>query len=114
MAPSYHPTLHALETAGKTLGVLLVIVTARAAEDFEGAFSTISQEQVGGFLAVATPPTLSHGERLAELALKHRLPSMFGSKENVEAGGLISYAPDLRDIIQQAEISNNSIRPKDC
>jgi putative ABC transport system substrate-binding protein len=89
-------------------------VTARAAEDFEGAFSTISQEQVGGFLAVATPPTLSPGERPAELALKHRLPSMFGSKENVEAGGLISYAPDLRDMIRQAEIQNDSIRPKDC
>jgi hypothetical protein len=86
----------ALESAGKTLGLQLVITPARAVEDFEEAFSTMSREQVAGFVAVATPPTLSHRERLAELAQKHRLPSMFGTRENVEAGGLMSYAPDLR------------------
>jgi putative ABC transport system substrate-binding protein len=77
-------------------GIQLVITPARAVEDFEEAFSTMSREQVAGFVAVATPPTLSHRERLAELAQKHRLPSMFGTRENVEAGGLMSYAPDLR------------------
>ena len=56
------------------------------------------------FLAVATPPTLSHHERLAELALRYRLPSIFATKENVEAGGLISYAPDLRDLTRRAAI----------
>jgi putative ABC transport system substrate-binding protein len=96
IAPSYGPTVQALESAGKTLGLQLVITPARAVEDFEEAFSTMSREQVAGFVAVATPPTLSHRERLAELAQKHRLPSMFGTRENVEAGGLMSYAPDLR------------------
>jgi putative tryptophan/tyrosine transport system substrate-binding protein len=101
-APSYRPAVQALETAGKALGVQLVMVQSQAVEDFEEAFSTMSREQVGGFLAVATPPTLSHRHRLAELALKYRLPSMFGTKENVEAGGLISYGPDLRDLTRRA------------
>jgi len=100
-APSYAPTAQALETAGKTLDVRLVMVSATV-EDFEAAFETMSRERVGGFVAVATPPTLSHRERLAKLALKHRLPSMFGTKENVEAGGLMSYAPDLRDLTRRA------------
>jgi putative ABC transport system substrate-binding protein len=102
IAPSYRPSVQALETAGKALGVQLVMVQAQAVEDFEEAFSAMSREQVGGFLAVATPPTLSNRHQLAELALKHRLPSMFGTKENVEACGLISYAPDLRDLTRRA------------
>ena len=39
---------------------------------------------------------------LAELALKHRLPGMFGTRDNVEAGGLMSYAPDHRDLTRRA------------
>jgi putative ABC transport system substrate-binding protein len=101
-APSYGPTMQAMGMAGKTLGLDLVTVTARTPEEFEDAFATLARERVGGFLAVATPPTYSHRDRLAALALKHRLPGIFGTKENVEAGGLISYAPDLRDLTRQA------------
>jgi putative ABC transport system substrate-binding protein len=42
--------------------------------------------------------------RLAELALKHRLPTMFGTKENVEAGGLMSYGADRNDLIRRAAV----------
>jgi putative ABC transport system substrate-binding protein len=101
-APSHRPAVQAVETAGKTLGVQLVMVPMRTVEDFEGAFSTISREHVGGFLVVSSPDTVSHRERLAELAIKHRLPGMFGTKENVEAGGLMSYGPDFNDLVQRA------------
>jgi len=43
-------------------------------------------------------------ERLAELALKHRLPTMFGAKENVEAGGLMSYGADRNDLVRRAAV----------
>jgi putative ABC transport system substrate-binding protein len=42
--------------------------------------------------------------RLAELALKHRLPTMFLVRENVEAGGLMSYGPDVFDLTRRAAI----------
>jgi putative ABC transport system substrate-binding protein len=101
-APSHRPAVQAVETAGAKLGVQLVMVPVRTVEDFEGAFSTMSREHVGGFLAVAAPLIVSHRARLAELALKHRLPGMFGTRENVEAGGLISYAADLNDMVRRA------------
>jgi len=41
---------------------------------------------------------------LAELALKHRLPGMFGSRENVEAGGLMSYGADYNDLHRRAAL----------
>ena len=42
--------------------------------------------------------------RIAELAIKHRLPSMFGAAEYVEAGGLMSYAPPYADLFRRAAI----------
>jgi putative ABC transport system substrate-binding protein len=41
-------------------------------------------------------------KRLAELALTHKLPTMFGSREHVEAGGLLSYSPDRADLYRRA------------
>jgi putative ABC transport system substrate-binding protein len=101
-APSHRPAVQAVETAGEKLGVQLVMVPARTVEDFEGAFSTMSREHVGGFLAVAAPLFGLDRARLADFALKHRLPGMFGTRENVEAGGLMSYAPDLNDLTRRA------------
>jgi ABC-type uncharacterized transport system substrate-binding protein len=101
-APSHRPAVQAVETAGARLGVQLVMVPVRTVEDFEGAFSTMSREQVGGFLVVSEPVTVSHRARFADLALKHRLPGMFGTKENVEAGGLMSYSADFNDMMRRA------------
>jgi putative tryptophan/tyrosine transport system substrate-binding protein len=101
-APSHRPAVQAVETAGEKLGVQLVMMPVRTVEDFEGAFSTMSREHVGGFIDVSSPVTVSHGARLAELALKHRLPGMFGTKETVEAGGLMSYGPDFNDMVRRA------------
>jgi putative tryptophan/tyrosine transport system substrate-binding protein len=100
-APSHRPALQAVETAGARLGVQLVMVPVRTGEDFEGAFSTMSREQVGSFLVVSAPLTISHRARLAELALEHRLPGMVGSKENVEAGGLMNYGADFNDMFRR-------------
>src|SRR6266511_241283 len=100
-APSHRPAVQAVETAGEKLGVQLVMVPTRTVEDFEGAFSTMSREHVGDFLDVSSPLTVAHRTRLAELALKHRLPGMFGNKENVEAGRLISYGADFNDMVRR-------------
>jgi putative tryptophan/tyrosine transport system substrate-binding protein len=101
-APSHRPAVQAVETAGEKLGVQLVMVPARTVEDFEGAFSAMTREHVGGFLDVSSPLTVSHRARLADLALKHRLPGMFGTKEMVEVGGLMSYGADFNDMVQRA------------
>jgi putative ABC transport system substrate-binding protein len=101
-APSHRPAVLALETAAERLGVQLVMVPVRTVEDFEGVFSTMSREHVGGFLAVTAPIIGSHRTRLADLALKHRLPGMIAGREHVEAGGLISYAADVNDLTRRA------------
>jgi len=101
-APSHRPASHAVEAAAQQLGVQVLTVPVRTPEDLHGAFAMMARERVNGFLAVASPLTRSQRALLAELALKHRLPGMFGTGENVEAGGLMSYAPDLVDMTRRA------------
>jgi len=100
--PSHPPALKAVEAAGEKLGVQLLIVPARTVEEFDGAFSTMTREHVGGVLVVASLLSYSHRLLLADLTLKHRLPGMFGLKENAEAGGLMSYGADTIDLHRRA------------
>jgi putative tryptophan/tyrosine transport system substrate-binding protein len=74
------------------------MVPVRTVEDFEGVFSEMTQRRVDGFLVVASLLSYLQRTSLAEFALNRRLPGMFGRKENVEAGGLMSYSADGLDL----------------
>jgi putative ABC transport system substrate-binding protein len=100
--PSHQRAVPAVQAAGEKLGAQLLMIPAGSVEEFDGAFSTMTRERVDGFLIVASPLAATGRTRLAELALKHRLPGMFGAKENVEAGGLMSYSADLNDLTRRA------------
>jgi putative ABC transport system substrate-binding protein len=102
--PSHGPAVQAVEAVGEKLGVQLLLVPARTVEEFDGAFSTMTRERMGGFLVIPSPLSFSQRVPLAELALKHRLPGMFGSRENVEAGGLMSYGADYNDLHRRAAL----------
>ena len=62
----------------------------------------MARERVDGVLVHGASLTGTHTARLAELTLKHRLPTMFTIRDNVEAGGLMSYSPDLLDLTRRA------------
>ena len=100
--PSHPPAVQALEAAGQRLGLQLIMAPAQTVEDFDGAFELMARERAGAFLAPASPLFFAHRVLLAELARKHRLPGMFGSREHVEAGGLISYGANLTDLQRRA------------
>jgi putative tryptophan/tyrosine transport system substrate-binding protein len=101
-APSTRPALHAAEATAQRLGVQVLTVPVRRAEDLDAAFATMARERVNGFLAVPSPLLRSQRAVLVELSLKHRLAGMFGPKENVEAGGLMSYFADVDDVTRRA------------
>ena len=102
--PSHQLELKTAESAGEKLGVQLVMVPARSADDFERAFSTMSQEGVTGLLVVLSPLSVSQPARLAALALKYRLPGIFGTKIEAEAGGLMSYGAEITDQFRRAAL----------
>lgn len=100
--PSGRPTLQSAEAAGAKLGIQIYSVPVRAGKDFDSAFATMVRERVGGFFVAASTLTRVERTPLAQLAIRHRLPSMFGTRENVEAGGLMSYAPDQTELTRRA------------
>jgi len=100
--PSHPRVLKEIEAAGEKLAVELLKVPAQTLEDLDDAFSTMTQEGVSGFLAVASTLIVAQAAPLARFALRHRLPGMFPFKENVEAGGLISYGADRDDLYRRA------------
>ena len=96
--PSHKPGLAALESVGPALGLQVRPVAARSSAEFDGVFSGLARERADPILVLSTPLFIAGAERLAELAIQHRLPSMFGPKEHTEAGGLLSYSPDRADL----------------
>ena len=102
--PSHGPGLRAIEAAGPALGVRVQPVAVRSATEFDGAFSAIVRQRAGGVLVLSTPIFIAGAKPLAELALKHKLPSMFGPRHHVEAGGLMSYSPNRADLYRRGAV----------
>jgi putative ABC transport system substrate-binding protein len=102
--PSQAPGLQSVKIASEKLGLALHMVSAATVEDFDAALASAARQRVDALFVVPAPLTLMQGARLAELALKHRLPTMFGARENVEAGGLMSYGADRNDLVRRAAL----------
>jgi putative ABC transport system substrate-binding protein len=100
--PSHKPGLKAVEESGRALGLRLQTLAVGSAAEFDGAFSAIVHERAGAVLVLSTPLFMGGATRLAQLALTHKLPTMFGPREHVEAGGLLSYGPDRADLYRRA------------
>jgi len=103
-APWHRSFSQAAKDAGAKLGVQVHTALVQTVEDLDEAFAMALRERVDGIFVQPTSLSRSYRVPTAELALKHRLPSMFGVKENVEAGGLMSYAPDYVDLTRRAAV----------
>jgi putative ABC transport system substrate-binding protein len=100
--PSHRPGLNAVEAMGGALGFRLQAIAVPSVIEFDSAFSAMVQDRAEGVVVLSTPLFMGGATRLAELAIKHRLPTMFGPREHVEAGGLMSYGPDRADLYRRA------------
>ena len=90
------------ETAAKGLGLRLQYVGAKGAEDLENAFDAAKRAGVQAILAHPSTFVAINRARIIELAVKHRLPVIYGSRDHAEAGALMSYGPDLADNYRRA------------
>ena len=102
--PSHGPGRNAVEEAGPSLGLRIQSVAVRSATEYASAFSAMVRERADGVLVLSTPLFIAGAKRLAELALTHKLPSLFGPKHHVESGGLMSYSPDRPDLWRRGAI----------
>ena len=75
---------------------------ARDPSDVPKAFTAMTQNHPDALLTIASPITTAYRPQIIELATKQRIPTMFSTRADVEAGGLISYAPSLTDSFRRA------------
>jgi putative ABC transport system substrate-binding protein len=89
------------EAAARALGVGLHLLGVRGPGELDGAWATIIRERAGAVLVVGGS-LLASIHRVAELAVKHRLPTMCFAREYVEAGCLMSYGLHYTDQFERA------------
>ncbi len=90
------------ELAGRSLGAQLQIHEVRDPNQIERAFSAMIRERADALIVLADAMFQSQTTQIADLALKNRLPTMFWSKGNVEAGGLMAYGASFPDLYRRA------------
>ena len=90
-----------LPVAARELGLTVRSWEVRDADDFERVFAALSKQRPDGVYVLAGPLMNANQKRIVGFALKSRLPSMYVSREYVDAGGLMSYGPDLADSYQR-------------
>jgi putative tryptophan/tyrosine transport system substrate-binding protein len=93
--PHHVPQLKEMQAATANANVDLVSVEVRGPDDLEEAFATLAQQNVDALLVSPDIVFLQLGKQIADLAASHRLPAIYGYREHVIDGGLMSYGPDL-------------------
>jgi putative ABC transport system substrate-binding protein len=100
--PAVTLALRETENAIRKLNMQVEVVDAQTSDDFAHAFAQLSAESVDGVVLLGDPTLIEQSRRIAELAQSARLPTAFNRRENVDAGGLLSYGPDLNNQFRQA------------
>lgn len=95
--PAARQVTEDLPAAGHALGVTIQPCEVRAVKDFERVFAALKKERPEGLYASSGLVISAHGKRIADFALKSRLPSIYSIKEPVHEGGLMYYGADLAD-----------------
>jgi putative tryptophan/tyrosine transport system substrate-binding protein len=90
------------QAAAHNAGVVLVQTNARNAQEIESAFGRLIVERVGAVMVLTGSVTFFNRERIAELAVRTRLPTMFSLREFVVSGGMMSYGESLYDFHRRA------------
>ena len=99
--PNAGARVNDMQDAARKLGMKLLVVESRRAEDFEDAFAAMKTARVGALLVMADAGFTAERRRLVELAARNRLPTMYDNKAFTQGGGLMSYGPDLADIFRR-------------
>jgi putative ABC transport system substrate-binding protein len=90
------------QAAGRTLGIEIQSLEVRGPDDFNGAFELARKHGPDALITVEDPLTFSNQKRIAHFAVGEQLPSLFGLREDVAAGGLLSYGANISDLFRRA------------
>ena len=101
-ASSHYVTV--LRGAAEKLGVTLHLQAISVPDQFNGAFATMIAAHAQALVVVVDPLTVRFRGQIVELAMKNRLPAMYGFREFVDAGGLIAYGVNVPYLCRSAAV----------
>ena len=102
--PTYPRTRKNNEAAAQSLGIQLVLLDVRTPEDIAAAFVAAGRQRLDALSAATETVTQANRSLIAGLAAERRLPAVYGSREFVDAGGLIAYGVSYPDLYRRAAI----------
>jgi len=102
--PLHVPQWQETKTVAAKASLALVRFDYRFPEDLERAFTQFSREKVDAVLVPPDTTFRAYGKRIAELAAQSRLPTIYFNRSSVEAGGLLSYGPNISESYRRAAV----------
>jgi putative ABC transport system substrate-binding protein len=96
--PFSKPFLEHVQAGGKAAGIAIKPIILRSSDQLDAAFSSMADEQVDAVIVQGSLAT----RRAAQLAIDHHLPSVSGTREFAQEGGLLSYSARLADLYREA------------
>jgi ABC-type uncharacterized transport system substrate-binding protein len=103
-APGITRQLEELERQARALGLKLHFVEIRGANAIEDSLSTINKRPAGALIEVPSPLFHANSARIVKFASEHNLPTVFHSKDFVEAGGLMAYGAEFGELYRRAAV----------
>ena len=103
-SPGHGPYVSAVSESARRLGLGLRFFNIRSSGDIEGAFRQMARAGVRAIFILPDPVTFTHSRQIASLAVRSRISSIYGYRDAVEAGGLLSYGADIREAPRRAAI----------
>jgi putative ABC transport system substrate-binding protein len=100
--PGHSALLESVQAAAQKAGIKVLPVKAQASQEIESAFSMMVRENAGAVIVALDGLFNQHTRHIADLAAKHRLPSMAGWPQYAEAGGLMCYGQNLVENFRRA------------
>src|SRR6185436_3524522 len=95
--------------AADSLGLLLHVLNASREHDIDAAFAALAERRADALLVSTDPYFQIRADQVAALAARHAVPTMYSFRENVTAGGLMSYAPSATHVTRQAGVYTGRI-----
>jgi putative ABC transport system substrate-binding protein len=93
-----------MQAAARSLGLEITVVDASGESEIDAAFATLVRHKVGALIINTDPLLLGQREQIVQLAAGHKIPTLYFLREFVDAGGLMSYGPNIHNGYRQAGI----------
>jgi putative ABC transport system substrate-binding protein len=100
--PVYETSFKELEVAAQTMRVRLQPIGIRIPKDIESAFAAMTKERAEALIPMDDPFVSLQRQRIGDLAVQHRLPTVSSQRVYPEAGALMSYGPSFSDLFRRA------------